>query len=141
MSLHSNFFIIDFDEAADMQCWHYFSYTYFWCKYLVGMTCSQVTGTDASCILYIICSQFITFEQVTLYSAYCAWFVALLASPDTVLLRACLIFVLAQFDCSFYIKVQFGLPLICAKLALRAVIMSFHRCLSLLLRLKIIASI
>ena len=34
----------------------------------------QVTGTDASCVLYIICSQFITFEQVTLYSAYCAWF-------------------------------------------------------------------
>ena len=25
----------------------------------------QVTGTDASCVLYIICSQFITFEQVT----------------------------------------------------------------------------
>ena len=40
----------------------------------------QVTGTDASCVLYIICSQFITFEQVTLYSAYSTWFVALLKS-------------------------------------------------------------
>ena len=26
-----------------------------------------VRGTDASCVLYIICSEFITFEQVTLY--------------------------------------------------------------------------
>ena len=49
----------------------------------------QVTGTDASCVLYIICSQFITYEQVTLCSAYCAWFVALLASPYVVLLGTC----------------------------------------------------
>ena len=27
----------------------------------------QVTGTDASCVLYIICSQFITFGQVPLF--------------------------------------------------------------------------
>ena len=43
----------------------------------------QVTGTDTSCVLYKICSQFIAFEQVTLCSA---WFVALLASPYVVLL-------------------------------------------------------
>ena len=47
----------------------------------------QVTGTDASCVLYIICSQFITFEQVTFCSAYCACFVALLVSPFAVLLH------------------------------------------------------
>ena len=29
MSLHSGFIIIDFDEAADMLCWHYFPYKYF----------------------------------------------------------------------------------------------------------------
>ena len=53
----------------------------------------QVTGTDASCVLYIICSQFITFEQVTLCSAYCAWFVGLLA----------------KFDSSVYIRIHFEL--------------------------------
>ena len=51
----------------------------------------QITGTDASCVLYIICSQFITFEQVTLCSPYCVWFVALLALPYAVLVRTCLI--------------------------------------------------
>ena len=30
----------------------------------------QVTRIDASCVFYIICSQFIPFEQVTLYFAY-----------------------------------------------------------------------
>ena len=49
----------------------------------------QITATEASCVLYIICSQYITFEQVTLCSAYCVWFFALLASPYAVLLRTC----------------------------------------------------
>ena len=65
----------------------------------------HVTGTDASCVLYIICSQLITFEHVMLYSAYCAWFVVLLASPYAVLLRICRYLFLDQFDSSFYIKV------------------------------------
>ena len=69
----------------------------------------QVSGTDSSCVLYIICSYFITFEQVTLYYAYCAWFVALLASPDAVLLRTCPFLLLAQFDSSVYIRIQFEL--------------------------------
>ena len=43
----------------------------------------QVTGTDASCVLYIIYSQFI------ICSAYCAWFVTLLAPPYAALLRTC----------------------------------------------------
>ena len=54
-----------------------------WCDLL------QVTGTDASCVLYIICSQHITFEEVKLYCSYCAWFVALLASPYAALLHTC----------------------------------------------------
>ena len=54
-----------------------------WCDLL------QVTGTDASCDLYIICSQHITFEEVTLYFFYCAWFVALLGSPYATLLHTC----------------------------------------------------
>ena len=41
VSLHSVFIIIDFDEAANMQCWHYFCCTYFWLGYLVGMTSSR----------------------------------------------------------------------------------------------------
>ena len=40
-SLHSGFITIDIDEAADMHCWHYFSYTYFWFGYLAGVTCSR----------------------------------------------------------------------------------------------------
>ena len=68
----------------------------------------QVTGTDDSCVLYI-CSQFIAFDQVTLYSAYCVWFVALLASPYAASLRTCPYLVLAQFDSSVYIRIQFKL--------------------------------
>ena len=74
-----------------------------WCDLI------QVTGTNASCALYIICSQFITFDQATLYSAYCVWFVALLASPYAVLLRTCSYLFLAQFDSLVYIKIQFEL--------------------------------
>ena len=95
----------------------------------------QVTGTDANCVLERSCSQFITFEQVTLCSAYCAWFVALSASRYAVLFCTCPYLFLAQFDNSVWVV------LTSAKLALRTVIMSFHRWLSLLLRLKVIASI
>ena len=69
---------------------------------------SQVTGTDASCVLYIICSQFIAFEQVT-FSAYIAWSFALFASPYAVLLRTCPYLFLAQFDSSVYIRILFEL--------------------------------
>ena len=101
----------------------------------------QVKETDASCVHYIICSQFTTFEQVTLYSACCAWFVAFLASPDAVLLRTSTYLFLAQFGSSVYIRLQFWVALTCSKLALRTVIMVFHRLLSLLLKLKVIAPI
>ena len=69
----------------------------------------QVTATDASCVLYIICYQFITSEQLTLCSAYCTWFVALLASPYAVLLRAFPYLFLGQFDSTVYIRIQFEL--------------------------------
>ena len=125
--------------------WHamvaFFSYTYFWFGYFSLRDLFQVTGTDASCVLYIICPQFILFEPVTLCSSYCVSFVALLASPYAVLLRtwSYSLFVFGS------IWIQFSeFSLSCAeypKLALRTVIMSFHRCLSLLLRLKVIASI
>ena len=69
----------------------------------------QVTGTNASCVLYIICSQFITFEHVTLCSANCTWFVALLASPYAALLCTCSYLFVAQFDSSAYIRIQFEL--------------------------------
>ena len=69
----------------------------------------QVTGTDASCVLYIIWSQFITFEQVTPFSDYCAWLFALLVSPYVVLLRTCPYLFLAQFDSLAYIRIQFEL--------------------------------
>ena len=101
----------------------------------------QVTGTDASWVIYIMCSQFITFEPVTLYSAYYAWFAALLASPYAVLLSTCPYLLLAQFDSSSLNQNSVWAALACAKLALRSVIMSFYRSLSLLLRLKVFASI
>ena len=69
----------------------------------------QVTETDVSCVLYIICSQFITLEQVTLCFAYCAWLVALLASPNAVLLRTFPYLFWAQFGSSVYTRIQFEL--------------------------------
>ena len=97
----------------------------------------QVTGTDTSCVLYKICSQFIAFEQVTLCSA---WFVGLLASPYVVLLCTNLF----VFGSIWYFSLHQNsvwVALTCAKSALRTVIMSFHRWLPLLLRLKVVASI
>ena len=41
VSLHSDFIASDFDKTADMQCWYYFSYSYFLFGYLVGVTCSR----------------------------------------------------------------------------------------------------
>ena len=99
-------FIIDFDEAADMQCWHCFSYSYFWFGYLVGVTCFR---SQELTLVVLICSRFITFEKVTLYSSYCAWFVVLLASPYGALLHTCSYLFLAQFNCSVYIRIQIEL--------------------------------
>ena len=61
----------------------------------------QVTETDASCVLYKICCQFITFEPVTLCSTYCVWFVTLLASSYAVLLCTWPYLLLVQFDIQF----------------------------------------
>ena len=69
----------------------------------------QVTGADVSCVLYIICSQFTTFEQVTLCSVYSDWSVELLVSPFAALLHTCPYLFLAQFDSSVYIRIQFEL--------------------------------
>ena len=69
----------------------------------------QVKGTDASCFLYIICSQFITFEQVTVCFTYGTWFIALLASLYVISLCTCPYFFLVQFDSSVYIRNQFDL--------------------------------
>ena len=72
----------------------------------------QVTVTEGSCVLYIICYQFITFEQVTLCSAYCAWFAALLASSYAVLPHTCAYLFLPQFDSSVYIRIWIWVALI-----------------------------
>ena len=60
----------------------------------------QVTGTDTSCVLYVTCSQFVTFEQVSLYSVYCACFVGLFTSPYAALLCTCPYLFLDEFDSS-----------------------------------------
>ena len=72
----------------------------------------QVTVTEGSCVLYIICYQFITFEKVTLCSAYCAWFAALLASSYAVLPHTCAYLFLPQFDSSVYIRIWIWVALI-----------------------------
>ena len=72
-------------------------------------------------------------------SAYCAWYIALLTSPCAVLFHTCLCFCgeMSQFQFTSAFSL---VALTCAKLALREVVMAFHR-LSLLLRLKVIAYI
>ena len=67
-------------------------------------------------------------------SAYCAWYIALLTSLCALLFRTRLCF------CGETSQFQFTSALTSTKLALRAVVMAFHR-LSLLLRLKVIACI
>ena len=71
-----------------------------WCELF------QVTGTDTSCVLYIICSQFIT-QFITLCSANYTCFVALSVWPYAVLLRICPYLFFAQSDSSVYIRIQF----------------------------------
>ena len=68
----------------------------------------QVTGTDASCVLY---NNLFSAHNlwVTLCSTYCVWLVALLASPYVVLLCTCPYLCLTQFDSSVYIIIQFEL--------------------------------
>ena len=105
MSLHSGFIIIDFNEATDIQSLLYASLVWIFS----WRDLFQVTGTDASCDLYIFRLHFITFEQVTLYSPYCAWFVALLPSHYVVLLRTSPYLFMAQFGSSVYIRIQFEL--------------------------------
>ena len=65
--------------------WHAMLALFPWYLFLVWifswLDLFQVTAADASYVLYIIFFQFVTFEPVRLYSAYCAWFVAFLASP------------------------------------------------------------
>ena len=98
----------------------------------------QVTETDASCVLYKFFCQFITFEPVTLCSTYYVWFVTLLASSYAVLLCTGPYLLLVNLIFSLYQNSVWA-ALTCAKLALRIVIVSFHRWLSLLLRLLLIA--
>ena len=93
--------------------WHAMLALLLWYVFLVWMfswrDLFQVTGTDANCVLYISCSQFITFDQVMLCSAYYAWLLELLASPYAVLLRTCPYLFLAQFDSSVYIRIHLEL--------------------------------
>ena len=122
--------ILDQISAARSESWYWkreFCFTSFWCYYhrlwhRIFLLCVflvwifswrdlfQVAGTDDSCVLYIICSQFITFQQVTLCSYCCAWFVALFASPYAVLLRAWPNLFFAQFDSSVYIQCELCWP-------------------------------
>ena len=69
----------------------------------------QDTGTDASCVLNITCFSSQPLSKSRSISAYCAWFIALLASPYAVLFRTCLYLFLAALHSSVYIRIQFEL--------------------------------
>ena len=79
-------------------------------------------------------------SNITLYSDYCTWFIALLASPYILF---------STWRCLFFGWVwKFSLhqhsvwvARTCAKYALWTMTMSFHKCLSILMRLKAITSI
>ena len=104
-----SFIIIDFDEATEMQCLVLFILYILLVSIFSGRDLFQVRETDAGCVFYMICFQLITFKEVMLYSAYCAWFIALLASPYAVLFHTCLHLFLANFHSSAYISIQFEL--------------------------------
>ena len=72
-------------------------------------------------------------------SAYCAWFIALLASPYAVLFHIGLCF-WVRFTVYLH-QHSVWVALTCTKLVLTTVIMVYHRQLSLLLRLKVTAYI
>ena len=72
------------------------------CRYLFG-------GTVVSCVLHIICFQFINLSKSRFLLSFCTWFIALLASPYAVLFPTFLYLILAEFDSSVYISIQFEL--------------------------------
>ena len=87
----------------------------------------QVTRTDASCAIYIICSQFMTFEQVPLYPDYCAWLIAFLISPSAFLPCTCpylfsvVLVPVIEGNCFYIISILYlsGAGLTCPMLACR----------------------
>ena len=66
----------------------------------------QVLGTGTSCVLYIICFQFIPLNKSCSIVSDCTWFIALLASPYALLFPTCLCLFLTEFDSSIYISIQ-----------------------------------
>ena len=139
MSRHSGFIIIDFNEAAGMQCWQYFSYMDFWFGYLVDMTCSRLQELTLV-VFFRNLFQFITAEQVTLSFwllrlVYCIAGITLFYfSSHKPLFVSGWVLWFSLHQHSVWVA------LTSAKLVLRTLIMSFHRCLSLLQKLKFIAS-
>ena len=130
VSLHSGFIIIDFDEAADMLCLIFFLLLIFWFGYLVSVTCSRLH--ELTLVHNLRASQ-------ALFLPICAQISVLLASPYAVLFRTGFCFwvrVTVHFTSPF----SLSCTELC-KVSTRTVIMAFHRQLSLLRRLKVIAYI
>ena len=107
---------------------HYFSYKYFWFEYLVGVTCSKSEELTLVCSLHNFCSVHNIWASHTLLY----------------LLRlvCCIVGItLCRFASHSLHQKLVWVALTRAKLAMRTVIMPFHRWLSLLLRLKVVSSI
>ena len=105
VSLHSGFIIIDFDEAADMQCWHYFFHTYIWFGYLVRMTCSRLQELTLVVFFtkFVLSSQPLSKSRSVLPGLLDCWHH---------LMSFCFALTylfLAQFDSSVCIRIQFEL--------------------------------
>ena len=108
MSPPPGFIIIDFDEGL-----YALLALFLLCVFSVWIFSERdlflVLGTDASCVLYIICFQFINLRKLRFILSYYTWFIALLASHYAVFFPLCLCLIFAEFDSSVYITIQFWL--------------------------------
>ena len=64
-------------------------------------------GTNTSCVFYIICFQFLPLNKSSSILPNCTWFFVLLVSPYAFFFPTFLSLVLAEFNSSVYISIQF----------------------------------
>ena len=97
MSLHCAI-TTNFDEAADMSCWHYFFNTYIWFSNSMSATCSS--SHKLTLVMFLILFSFSSYfwTSLVLFCLIALGFISLLALPYAALLPICLFSFLAEFD-------------------------------------------
>ena len=138
MSLHSSAITTNFDEAADISCWHYFFYTYIWFSNSMSATCSS--SHKLTLVMFLILFSFSSYFWTSLV-LFCLIALGLFHCWHY-LMPLCCPYVFSRFWQNLIILHQHLVlvALTSAKLVLRTTVMSFYIWLSLLLRLQIIAS-